>query len=97
MGQSRVDDRNRMVIPTDLRKALGVRSGETYEIFRLEGVLDIFGEALYVGVPKSRDEGLFLISYAPVAKDELMATMQSWAEHYAQIKSALTPTLRQQT
>jgi AbrB family looped-hinge helix DNA binding protein len=91
VGETRVDERGRLVIPTDLRKVLGLTSGEKLEIYRLEGALDIFGEALYIGVPTSRERGLLLLSYAPVNKDQVVSTMETWATHYPQIKSILGP------
>jgi AbrB family looped-hinge helix DNA binding protein len=89
VGETRVDDRGRLVIPADLRKVLGLASGEKLEIYRLEGALDIFGEALYIGVPTSRDDGLLLLSYAPVDKEHVVSVMETWWMHYQQIKSLL--------
>jgi len=91
VGETKIDKRNRMVIPTDLRKVLGVESGETYEILRIEGSLDIFGESIYLGVPKSRERGLLIISYAPVTKDEAISTVQTWSNNYPKIKALLEP------
>jgi AbrB family looped-hinge helix DNA binding protein len=89
IGETRVDDRGRLVLPNDLRKVLGLTPGEKLEIFRLEGALDIFGEALYVGVPSSRDQGLLLLSYAPVSKDQVVSIMDSWAKNYLQIRTLI--------
>jgi len=91
IGETRVDERGRLVIPTDLRKVLGLTPGEKLEIYRLEGALDIFGEALYIGVPTSRERGLLLLSYAPVSKDQVVSIMESWSTHYPQIKSLIGP------
>jgi AbrB family looped-hinge helix DNA binding protein len=91
VGETRVDERGRLVIPSDLRKVLGLTPGEKLEIYRLEGALDIFGEAMYIGVPTSRDKGLLLLSYAPFNKEQVVSAMESWATHYPQIKSIIGP------
>jgi AbrB family looped-hinge helix DNA binding protein len=89
IGETRVDKRGRMVLPADLRKVLGVSPGENFNIYRLEGALDIFGETLHIAAPMSREAGLLLISYAPVTKDNVVSVMESWATHYSEIKSIL--------
>jgi AbrB family looped-hinge helix DNA binding protein len=92
IGETQVDDRGRLVIPADLRKVLGLPQGERLEIHRLEGALDVFGESVYIAVPTDRKRGLFLISYAPVDKDRLIAVMDSWAVNYEQIRLLAQPT-----
>ncbi len=89
IGETRVDKRGRMVLPANLRKVLGVSPGETFSIYRLEGALDIFGEALHIAAPMSREAGLLLISYAPVTREDAVSVMESWADHYSEIKSLL--------
>ena len=89
IGETRVDKRGRMVLPVDLRKVLGVSPGETFNIYRLECALDIFGEALHIAAPMSREAGLLLISYAPVTKDNVVSVLECWATHYSEIKSIL--------
>jgi AbrB family looped-hinge helix DNA binding protein len=89
VGETHVDDRGRLVIPTDLRKVFGLTTGEKLEIYRLEGALHIFGESLYIGAPASRDHGLLLLSYAPVDKSGVVSTMETWSTHYQEIKDIL--------
>ena len=97
VGETHVDDRGRLVVPADLRKVLGLSSGEKLEIHRLEGALHIFGEALYVGVPTSREKGLLLLSYAPVDKAKVVSVMESWSTHYPQIKTMLEQSRKNET
>jgi AbrB family looped-hinge helix DNA binding protein len=89
VGETHVDDRGRLVIPTDLRKVFGLTTGEKLEIYRLEGTLHIFGESLYIGVPSSRDHGLLLLSYAPVEKSQVVSVMESWSANYPEIRKLL--------
>ena len=89
VGETRVDDRGRLVIPTDLRKVLCLSPGEHLDFYRLEGALDVFGESLYLGVPRSHEHGILLVDYAPVDKNQVVSVMGSWSSNYA---NSITPT-----